>query len=230
MAKRVRMNITKMQIIREATSMIIENGYSNTTFRGVAKELEMNTGLITFYFPTKEHLLALLIDKLCSFQWKLMDDEADEGISSVLAMCLELMSMAAAAEEEETAKDFFVSAYQSSLCLEIIQRNDTQRAKAVFAQYCPDWTDENFREAETLVSGIEYATLNTNSNSADLETRIFGALRTILAIYNVPEDVIKTKIEKVSAMDYRAIGRRIFKEFKTYIEEENKQAFENLLV
>ena len=230
MAKRNRINITKMQIIREATRMIIENGYSNTTFRGVAKELDMNPGLITFYFPTKEHLLALLIDKLCSFQWKLMDDEADEGISSVLAICLELMSMAAAAEEEETAKDFFVSSYQSSMCLEIIQRNDTQRSKAVFSAYCPGWTDEDFRAAETLVSGIEYATLNTNGNSADLETRISGALRTILMIYNVPEEIIDKKIEKVTKMDYRAVGRRIFSEFKTYIEEENKQAFENLLL
>lgn len=229
MAKRIRANITKMQIVRKATEMMLQKGYSNTTFRAIAKELDMNPGLVTFYFPTKEHLLALLIDKLCSFQWKLMEEEAGEGISSVLAICLELMSMAAAAEENETAKDFFVSAYQSTLCLEIIQENDTQRSKAVFAKYCPGWTDEDYKGAETLVSGIEYATLNTNSNSAELETRISVALHTILSIYNVPDEVIQTKINKVLEKDYRSIGRRIFKEFKEFIEDENRHEFEKLL-
>lgn len=37
--------------------------------------------------------------------------------------------------------------------LDIIRKNDAERSKEVFK----DWTDENFAEAEVLVSGIEYA-------------------------------------------------------------------------
>ncbi len=209
--------------------MFIENGYSATSMRSVADKLDISPGHLVFYFPTKEHLLTVLVDRLCEFQWKLMKEEAEDGISALLALCLELMSMAAAAEEDAIAKDFFVSAYQSTMCLETIQKNDAKRAKEVFADYCPDWTDEQYKEAESLVSGIEYATLNTNRNSAKLETRIAGALEAILTLYNVPAEIRKTKIEKVKAMDYRAIGKRIFKEFKNYIEEENEQAFEELL-
>ena len=218
-----------MQIVRKATEMIIEKGYSNTTFRGIAKELDMNSGLITFYFPSKDHLLALLVEKLCDFQRKLIAEEIDEGISSVLAICLELMTMAAAAEEEEIAKDFFVSSYQSNMCLEIIQKNDCERAKEVFGSFNPGWSENNFKEAETLVSGIEYATLNTNANSAPLETRIAGALNAILSIYNVPAETRAIKIEKVLNMDYRRLGRRIFREFQEFIESENRSDFEKLL-
>jgi len=209
---------TKNKILRVSTTMFLEVGYSKTSPQMIAKELEISTGNLTYYYPTKEHLLAVLTDLLCKYQWKLIKDEADDGMSSLLALCFELMTMAAACEESEVAKDFFVSTYQSPKCLEIIHNNDTARAKEVFAQYCPDWTDEQFREAEILVAGIEHATLNAIDKTVPLETRISGALNAIMTIYNVPEEIRKIKIEKVLAMDYRSIGKRIFNEFKEYVE------------
>ena len=130
--------------------------------------------------------------------------------------------MAAACEESEVAKDFFISTYQSLKCLEIIHNNDTARAKEVFAHYCPDWTDEQFREAEILVAGIEHATLNAIDKTVPLETRISGALNAIMTIYNVPEEIRRIKIDKVLAMDYRSIGKRIFNEFKEYVEQKSE--------
>ena len=209
---------TKNKILRVSTTMFLEVGYSKTSPQMIAKELKVSTGNLTYYYPTKEHLLAVLTDLLCKYQWKLIKNEADDGMSSLLALCFELMTMAAACEESEVAKDFFVSTYQSPKCLEIIHNNDTARAKEVFAQYCPDWTDEQFREAEILVAGIEHATLNAIDKTVPLETRISGALNTIMTIYNVPEEIRRIKIEKVLAMDYRSIGKRIFNEFKEYVE------------
>ncbi len=209
---------TKNKILRVSTTMFLEVGYSKTSPQMIAKELKVSTGNLTYYYPTKEHLLAVLTDLLCKYQWKMIKEEADDGISSLLALCFELMTMAAACEESEVAKDFFVSTYQSPKCLEIIHNNDTARAKEVFAEYCPDWTDEQFREAEILVAGIEHATLNAIDKTVPLETRISGALNTIMIIYNVPEEIRRIKIEKVLAMDYRSIGKRIFNEFKEYVE------------
>ena len=209
---------TKNKILRVSTTMFLEVGYSKTSPQMIAKELKVSTGNLTYYYPTKEHLLAVLTDLLCKYQWKLIKDEADDGMSSLLALCFELMTMAAACEESEVAKDFFVSTYQSPKCLEIIHNNDTARAKEVFAQDCPDWTDEQFREAEILVAGIEHATLNAIDKTVPLETRISGALNAIMTIYNVPEEIRKIKIDKVLAMNYRSIGKRIFNEFKEYVE------------
>ena len=209
---------TKNKILRVSTTMFLEVGYSKTSPQMIAKELKVSTGNLTYYYPTKEHLLAVLTDLLCKYQWKMIKEEANDGISSLLALCFELMTMAAACEESEVAKDFFVSTYQSPKCLEIIHNNDTARAKEVFAEYCSDWTDEQFREAEILVAGIEHATLNAIDKTVPLETRISGALNTIMTIYNVPEEIRKMKIEKVLAMDYRSIGKRNFNEFKEYVE------------
>ena len=223
MARKKVNNAIKMAMVRVANRMFLERGFSNTSVKAIAQELGISTGHITFYYPTKEHLLAILVEKLCEFQWQMMNQTVDEGKTSLMAICLELVAMAAICEENEIAKDFYLSSYTNPMCLEIIRKSDTRRAKEVFGEYCTGWNEEDFAEAETLVSGIEYATLMTTPASASLEVRIAGALNQIMTLYNVPENIRKMKIDKVLTMDYASIGRRIFTEFTEYIDSENSQ-------
>ncbi len=220
---------TKHDILKMAIKLFFEKGYSETSPNIIAKELGMSTGNLTYYFPTKEHLLAILVDDLCKFQWKLIEDEAEDGISSVMAVCLELMTMASACESNPVAKDFFISSYQSPVTLKIIRENDTERSKEVYKAYCEGWSEEQFAAAEILVSGIEYATLMSLDEHIPLETRIAGALDKILIIYGVPENLRKTKIQKALSYDYKNIGERIFKEFKEYVDKTNEETFEQML-
>lgn len=229
MARENRQSLTKLQITRVALRLFLERGYSSTTSKMIADELKMSSGNLTFHFPTKEHLLAELTDLLCRFQWKRIEAENEVGNSSVMAICLELMVMAAMCEEDAVAKDFYISAYTSPMCMATIRKNDTERAKKVFSEFCPDWTHEHFAEAEILVSGIEYATLMTAGDDVSLEMRIAGALDTILNIYSVPKDIRKRKIERVLSMDYRKISYGVLAEFKQFVTQANEQAMLDLL-
>jgi len=229
MAHRRKNNTTKLEIIQVASRLFLERGYSKTSIKAIADELDISTGHLMFYFPTKEHLLAVLVRMLCDFQWKMMQNKVQEGNTSVMALCLELMTMAAMCEDDEVAKDFYISAYTRPLTLEIIRKNDAERAQMVFAQYCPDWEHHHFTEAEILVSGIEYTTLMTAGEPVPLDIRIAGALNSILMTYNVPEEIRRMKIGKILAMDYRELGKRVLNEFRHYVEETNEQAFEDLL-
>jgi hypothetical protein len=132
-------------------------------------------------------------------------------------------------EDNPAAKDFYLATYTSPICLELIRKHDTQRNKEVFAPYCEGWTDEQFMQAEIIVSGIEYATLMTTGDSVSLETRIAGALDNILAVYGVPEEIRKIKIRKVLHTDYRKIGQRVLREFKEFIDQENEIALGELI-
>ncbi len=222
--------ITKHEILKTAIQLFFEKGYSNVSPNIIAKSLDMSTGTLTYYYPTKEHMLNVLVDDLCKFQRKLIDDETKEGISSVMAVCLELMTMASACEGNPIAKDFFISSYQSPVTLKIIRENDTERSKEVYKDYCKGWTDEQFEEAEILVSGIEYATLMSLDEHVSLETRISEALDKILYVYNVPKEVRETKIKKALSYDYKHIGERIFKEFKEYVDKTTEETFEQMLI
>jgi len=214
---------TRLQIIQLAAKLYIEEGYSKTTNKEIATGLDLSPGNITFYFPTKEHLLAVLVDELFDFQNLMMEQTTQEGKTSLLAYCLELTAMAAICEESEVARDFYLSSYSSELTLSLIRENDTEKTKTVFGEFCPDWTDERWRATENIVSGIEYATIITREEDTPLPRQIERALNSIMLIYGVPEELRKVKIQKVLDMDYRTLGRRILREFREYIEKVNEE-------
>jgi len=212
-------NTTKKEIIKEAISMFLENGYSNTSLKSICDKLNMSTGNLTFYFPTKEHLFSVLVELLCKFQWDMMQESIAKGQDLLMAMCLELTSMAAISEENEHAKDLYLAAYSHPITLEIIRKSETEKAKMIYAEYCKEWTDEQFEQTEAVVSGIEYATIMTTGTGLALDVRIAGALNSILTLYGVPKAVLNSRISKVLAADYLATGRRIFNEFILYLND-----------
>ena len=224
-----RAELTRNEIIRVAANRFLNDGYTKTTVASLAKTLGMSTGNMTFYFPTKDQMLAALVELLVKYQRQLMKDEIKGGYDPITAVCLELLTIASACEQDEVAKDFFISSYTSPVCLEVIRKNDIKRAKEVFREYCSDWTDERFIEAETLVSGIEYATLQLTNSSASFEARVSGALEFILIIYNVPKELRIKMIEKVLAVDYKALGLRVLKDFRIYVDKETEQMLVGLM-
>ncbi|MBQ7364415.1 MAG: TetR/AcrR family transcriptional regulator [Clostridia bacterium] len=218
---------TRLEIIRLAAKLFIEEGYSTTTMKKLSKLLDVSPGNITFYFPTKDHLLAVLVDELFDFQNLLIAQATEEGKTSLLAYCLELTAIAAICEESEVARDFYASSYSSAYTLNLIRKNDTEKTKTVFGEFCPDFTEQKWQATENLVSGIEYATIMTKESEIPLPIQIERTLNAIMMLYQVPEDLRKQKIEKVLAMDYRAMGRRLLKEFRDYIEKVNEEKLKN---
>lgn len=229
MARR-RINTTKHEIIQTATMLFLERGYSATTPKIICDALDISTGNLTYYFPTKEHLLAVLADLLCKFQSKTLQSMVqEEGTTSLLAACLEMTVIATISDEDEITKDVFQAFYLSPLCLNVIRKNDAQRAKYIYSEFCPDWTDQQYMEAVALVSGIEYAMLMTTDGLIPVEDRVSGALNQMMSIFNVPEEIRKQKIQKVLAMDYRTLGKHTLEQFRKFVEESNEQIFELLL-
>ena len=167
--------------------MFIEDGYSNSSINQLSKNLDLSPGNVTFYFRTKEHLLETLVDEMFEFQNIMMEQETQEGISSLLAYCLELTAIAAVCEESEIARDFYASSYSSALTLQSIRENDTPKTREVFGQFRPDWDDMQWVATENIVSGIEYATIMTREENTPLALQIEKTLDTILYIYGVQD-------------------------------------------
>ena len=138
MARR-RVKTARLDIIQCATTMFLERGYTASSTKQIADELDIGTGNLTYYFPTKEHLLAVLVDELHGFHSILADRCAAEGRSSLLSYCLELAVIAAACNESDAARDFYSSCYASPLTLELIRKKDTERTMDIFGAYQPKW-------------------------------------------------------------------------------------------
>ena len=210
-------NKTRLDIIKLASKLFIEEGYTNTSAMKICKKLNISPGNLTFYFPSKEHLLAVIIDELFRFQDEILSKEMDEGMTSLHAYCLELTAISAICEEDDIARDFYVSCYTSSIVLELIRKNDTIKTKNIFSKYRPEWDDNMWKYTENVVSGIEFGTIMTREDNTPLENQIERTLSAILNIYGVDENTINSTINQILNMDYRMLGKRILDEFKKYV-------------
>ena len=220
---------TKAVIIKAASELFFEKGFSKTTSTEVCKKADISTGNLTFYFPTKEHILAVLVKMMIDFQWREMEAQTDEGKSSLLAYCLELSTLAAIGDEFPEMKDFITAAYAHPMTLDLIRANDTEKIKRVFDKYTENWSNEKYIAVEAIITGIEYSTVMRTAHSASLEQSIEGALDTVMSLFGVPIKQRRAKLAKVLAMDYRAIGRKVYGAIKKYVTETNEQALEEVL-
>ena len=218
---------TKLGIIKLASEMFLTQGYTVASTKKMAAELDISVGNLAYHFPTKEHLLAELTTRLCDYHLIVMEAEIDEGRTSLLSYLLELTSMMAICEENEIAKDLYTSVYKHPMSLKLIRQSDTEKVKHVFAEYCPDWTDEDFALTENAVSGLEYASLmRENAEDVPLDRRVEKTLNVVMKAYNVPEEIREQKLRKVLSLDYRRIGRQLIAGFTEYVETVNQRALE----
>ena len=221
MARKKVVNETKNAIIRVAIEMFLERGFTNTSVRAIAAELGISTGNITFYFPSKEHLLMVLVEMLCDSQWSMLEQQADEEETALMAFCMETMTVAVACEQNEIARDLFLSVFQSELCRNLLRENHVARAERIFSEYCGDWTHQQFRIAEILVMGIQHAVIIPTDVEIPLSERIAAALNQILSIYGVPENNRAEKIRRILALDYNDIRQRVREGSLRYVDQLN---------
>ena len=166
---------------------------------------------------------------LCDFRLQMMKQALQKGQTPLATICIELAALASVCEEDEIARDFYIQAYTHPLPLTILRKRGAVRAKAVFGQYCRDWTDEHFAEAQTLVSGMEFGTLMVTEDSADLQVRIAGALSCIMTLYGVPAQIRRAHIQRATKTDYRSTAQRMFCEFTEHVERMDDKAMEAYL-
>jgi AcrR family transcriptional regulator len=229
MARNRKPTPTRAVIIKAASELFFEHGFSKTTSTALCQRADISSGNLTFYFPTKEHILAVLVKMMCDYQWQEMEKAANEGKSSLLAYCLELTTLVAISEEFPEMQDFVVAAYTHPMTLDLIRANDAEKIKQVFAEYTAGWSEEAITETEALISGIEYATVMKTEHSASVARRLEGALDAIMRLLGVPEDLRQRSIARVLAMDYLSIGRKVYRDFCHYVTETNEHALEEIL-
>jgi len=205
---------TKYEILRCATELFLEKGYTDAYVTTIAKTLGISTGLLTFWFPTKEHILAELVRELFAFQWESEKEETD----SLTAYLYELAMIASVCEENPKARDLILAVYTHAQSIEIVRRYDTKRSQLTFKAYCGQWTEKDFVIAENAASGVERAMLVTaNTEGITFEERVSGSLDAIMKIYDVTSEERKPILANVIASDYRTRGNHVFEEFCRFV-------------
>ena len=109
MARR-KFNLTKLEIMQVAMKMFLEKGFTNTSAKAISNELNISTGNLTFYYPTKEHILLELTKDITEFHTKCINKVSKEH-DDLFSYCWEISSQIMLCEENEQAKDLYLAIY-----------------------------------------------------------------------------------------------------------------------
>ncbi len=226
---RMRVTTTKYEIIQVASEYFLSRGYSVTSPKMIADELGISTGNITYYFPTKEHLLLEIVDLLYKFQWDLINKYAKVTVGNIFTFCFETVFVARACENDALARDFFTAVFQSEMCRNYLRKNHEERAKVIFANECAEWTDAQFTRAELMVKGLQYSSVVGTDADITFEDKISGTLEQILGIYKVDHDVSQAEIKRAISTSYSGNGETVVQQFFDYVANTHIQSLKNML-
>ena len=226
MARR-KSNLTRLEIMQVAMRMFLEKGFTNTSAKAISNELNISTGNLTFYFPTKEHMLLELTKAITAFHTKCIDKVAKEN-DDLFSYCWEVVAQIMLCEENEQGKDIYLAIYSYPLTLNYVKVWTAEKNQRILGDRLKDWTYERFRRVENVTCCIERSALTEPCTDIyTIEDKIRLILTCLLKIYDINLEEREKVIKKILDTDYHKMGHDLLKQLTKYVENQNKQALEN---
>ncbi len=224
MARR-KTNLTKLEITQVAMRMFLEKGFTNTSAKAISNELNISTGNLTFYYPTKEHILLELTKEITQFHTKCIDKILKNEKNDLYSYCWEITAQIVLCEENEQVKDIYLAIYSHPLTLQYIKDWTAEKNQRILGERLKDWTYERFRRVENVTSCIERSALTEACTDVyTIEDKIRLILTCLLKIYDIGYEEREKVIGEILELDYRKTGHELLKQLTKYVEKQNKQA------
>ena len=205
---------TEIRIIKSATKLFLEQGFSKTTHRQIAEESGIGLGTITYHYKVKEDLLRVLVEEIMDFHLDIIDGSFAKVNDCLYAYGIEIAVQIALCEVDLKAYDLYYAAYSHPATFDFIKDWAAKKNYHLLKDKLPDWSEEDFRTIENIASGIELAAFTTPCGRyCSLTDKIKLFLDSIMKIYNISEMEREETIKKVTALDCEAIAKEMFGKF-----------------
>ena len=214
---------TEITIIRSATKLFLQNGYTDTTFKMIEEDSGVKVGTITYHFRSKEDILHILIEEMMNYHAEILEGMHKKHEQPLVAYATEVTAQIALCENNRKAWDLYYSSYSLPMIYDYIKGWAAEKNYNLFKERLPAWTEHDFREKEVIASGIEFAALKTLCDrSFTLDKKITLCLDSMMMLYEVPKQERQKVIETILAMDYEAIAKEMFEKFVNRLDTNQK--------
>ncbi len=219
MAKSDNHSSLREKILYTAAKSFLENGFTQTTLRGLAKMAETNYGSIQNLFATKEDLLCALVEYVLEGQFsathKFLDGKTDDKILFYAAETTLQLYMA---ESNEKVRELYAAAYSMPKSSAIIQKNITGKLEDIFKEHLPDLKTQDFYKLEIASGGIMRGFLTIPCDMwFTMEQKVASFLETTFLVYRVPDNKIKEAIDFVSQFDYETLAENTINSMLSFL-------------
>ena len=216
---------TEINIIRSATKLFLENGYTHTTFKMIEADSGVKVGNITYHFHSKEELLQVLTEELMDYHAGIVENLYRDTGNELIAFATEITVQIALCENDRQAWDLYFSAYSHHVTFDYIKKWATEKNYSLFTKRLPDWTEHDFRDREVVASGIELAALKTPCDRIfSLDKKISIVLDSMMMLYEISKEERQDVIARILAMDYEALAKEMFGKFVKRLDNNMKNS------
>ena len=205
---------TEIQILRGATKLFLEKGFSKTTYRQIAELTKVGLGTITYHYKVKEDMLQVLMEELMDFHLDLIEKTVDDTKDNLLAYALEIAVQIALCENNSKAWDLYYSAYSHPATLDHIKDWGAKKNYHLFRDRIPDCSEEDFRHIENVTCGIELAAFTSPKNRYfSLNDKISLFLDSMMKMYDIPKEEREKTINEVLNLECEKVAAEMFDKF-----------------
>ncbi len=207
-------NDTEIEVLKAATRLFLEKGFSNTTLKMIADEAGLKVGHVNYYYRAKEDILYLIIEELMIFHSSIIERVLEETDDCLFSYATEIALQIALCDENEVARDLYSSAYTIPGVLAIIKDWGCKKNMVLFKDRLSHWSEQDFKNKENVTTYIELAAIKTDCEPGfTLEDKVSLILENMLTNYEVPKDECREVISKILSSDYKYHAQDVFSQF-----------------
>ena len=192
----------KNTIINVSRDLFIEQGYKATTIRQIIEKAGITIGSLYHFFLDKEdifnHVAIDIILEIIQVSDTLMGNEDDNILKYAFRFALEMKVI----ESSDIIAELFLEGYLSWRITEKLLPIYLGRARKIFQCYNEHFTDEDYYMRILAARGarMNFMIERMNKNSLGYSRVCPFLLESILSLFNVPKDIIKTTIAQAMKM------------------------------
>lgn len=217
---------TEIKIIKCASRLFLEKGFSASSHRMIAKESGFGLGTVTYHYRTKEDMLRLLVEELMDYHLDILEEATEKAKDNLFAYAMEIAIQIALCENNEKAWDLYHSAYNHPETYSYIKDWASRKNYQLLGSLTPELTEADYRKIENITSGIELAAfMSPCDRYFTLDDKISMSLDTMMKAYNISETDRKQTIDKILKLDYKQTAKDLFEKFVKRLDNdvENKE-------
>lgn len=213
----------KEKTLYAAVELFLEQGYTNTTLRGLAQKAEVDINAINRAFGCKENILCELVTYVLETQFSTAAAQL-AGITDdpILFYAAETTMQLFMAESRESVRELYLTAYSLPRTMDVIQQMITQKLERISKAHLPTLTTKDFYELEIATGGIMRSFMARPCDmyfTMDRKVRRF--LETTFRVFQVPDEKIQEAIAFVQQFAFADIAQDIIARMMQYLRDDS---------
>ena len=210
---------TQQKMLRAATVLFLEKGYTSATTGEIAKAAGWGQSAFFHAFSSKEALLLELVKRMFGGQFDLAERHTGTE-DPVFLYAVETALQLHIAELTEPLRELYVTAYSLPMTSEYIYRVTSARLQTIFRAYLPNEQPKDFYEMEIASAGIMRSFMAVPGGVYfTIEAKITRFLDCALKLYDIPPEKRRAVTAQVLALDLHTMAADIIQRTVRQAEE-----------